>query len=156
MPFRARSSIRARRSTPNSTQSRVDAAIDTVLASLGGSHTGRFRPGTIDYFELADIFRFAIRNHRRRLFPPEGDVTYPGIGMVARQDKGRWFVTDVYDGLPADRAGILVGDEIAAVDRKPYREIGSFEGKVGQTVDVSLRRRADDPLDRHAPSRSSN
>ena len=99
------------------------------------SHTGRFLPGTIDYFELADIFRFAIRNDRRRLFPPEGDVSYPGIGMVARQDKGRWFVSDVYDGLPADRAGILVGDEIAAVDGKPYREIGSFEGKVGQTVD---------------------
>ena len=28
----------------NSTQSRVDAAIDAVLASLGASHTGRFRP----------------------------------------------------------------------------------------------------------------
>ena len=63
-----------------------------------------------------------------------------------RQEKGRWFVSDVYDGLPADRAGILVGDEIAAVDGKPYREIGSFEGKVGQTVEISLRRRADDAV----------
>jgi C-terminal processing protease CtpA/Prc len=124
----------------------VDAALDAVLASLGASHTGRFLPGTITYFELADIFRFAIRNDRRRLFPPTGDVSYPGIGMVAKRESSRWFVSDVYDGLPADRAGILVGDEIAAIDGKPYEEIGSFEGKVGQTVEISLRRRAGEPL----------
>ncbi|PSJ62526.1 S41 family peptidase [Kumtagia ephedrae] len=123
--------------------SRVDAAIEAILASLGVSHTDRFRPGTIDYYELADIFRYAIRDDRRRLFPPDGDASYPGIGMVARQDDGRWFVTDVYDGLPADRAGILVGDEIVTVDGKPYDEIASFREKVGMTVGIRLRRRAD-------------
>ncbi len=124
-----------------SSDARIDAAIDTVLASLQASHTGHFRPDTIDYFELADVFRYSIRDDLRRLFPPDGDVSYPGIGMVARQGNGVWFVTDVYDGGPAARAGILVGDEIIAVDGAPYHEITSFRDKVGRSVDIQLRRR---------------
>jgi carboxyl-terminal processing protease len=124
-----------------SPQARIDAAVDTILASLQASHTGRFKPDTIDYFELADVFHHAIRNDLRRLFPPDGEVGYPGIGMIARPGNGLWFVSDVYDGSPAARAGILAGDEITAIDGAPYREIASFKGKVGQTVDVQYRRR---------------
>jgi carboxyl-terminal processing protease len=124
-----------------STDSRVDAAIDAVIASLDASHMGRFEPDTIEYFELADIFRFAIRDDMRRLFPPEGEVTYPGIGMVVvPHDKP--FVSDVYDGSPADRAGILTGDEIVSVDGAPYHPINSFSGKAGRSVEVKLRRNA--------------
>ena len=61
--------------------------------------------------------------------------------MIARPGNGLWFVSDVYDGSPAARAGILVGDEIIAIDGAPYHEITSFQGKVGRTVDVELRRR---------------
>ena len=122
---------------------RVDAAISAVLASLQASHTGHFRPDTIDYFELADVFRFAIRDDLRRLFPPDGDVRYPGIGMVARQGNGLWFVTDVYDGSPAFRAGILTGDEVLSVDGAPYHQITSFRDKAGKQVEVKLRRRPD-------------
>ena len=124
-----------------SPQARIDAAIDTILASLQASHTGRFKPDTIDYFELADVFHHAIRNDLRRLFPPDGEVGYPGIGMIAKPGNGLWFVSDVYDGSPAARAGILVGDEITAIDGAPYHEIASFKGKVGQPVDVQYRRR---------------
>jgi carboxyl-terminal processing protease len=126
--------------TAASPNSRVDAAIDSVLASLGASHTGHFQPDTIDYYELADIFRFAIRGDLKRLFPPDGEVTYPGIGMIARPVDGPLIVTDVYDGGPAAKAGILVGDEILTVDGAPYHEIISFRGKAGRAVDVRLRR----------------
>ncbi|NVD43010.1 PDZ domain-containing protein [Ensifer sp. HO-A22] len=122
---------------------RVDAAIDATIASLRASHNGRFKPDTIAYFELSDIFRFAIRNDLRRLFPPEGDVTYPGIGLVTQTIGDRRFVSDVYDGSPAATAGVLMGDEILSVDDLPYREIASFEGKVGQSVGIRLRRKAD-------------
>ena len=71
-----------------SPDARVDAAIDAVLASLRASHTDRLEPDTIDYFEIADVFRYAIRDDMRRLFPPDGDVTYPGIGMVVRPGDG--------------------------------------------------------------------
>lgn len=126
----------------SSSNERVSKAINTVLASLGASHTGRFQPDTIAYFELADIFRFAIRSDLRRLFPPDGEVSYAGIGLIAQPSNGSLFVNDVYDGSPADRAGILVGDEILAVDGAPYHEIASFRDKVGRTVEVSLRRNA--------------
>ncbi|MCC2690479.1 MAG: hypothetical protein K0S21_3282, partial [Rhizobiaceae bacterium] len=92
----------------SSPDGRVDAAIDRVLASLGVSHTGRFEADTIAYFEIADVFRFAIRDDMRRLFPPRGEVGYPGIGMVVRPDSGKLFVSDVYDGSSAARAGMLV------------------------------------------------
>jgi carboxyl-terminal processing protease len=126
--------------TSASPAARVNTAIATVLASLRASHTGHFLPNTIDYFELSDIFRFAIRDDLRRLFPPSGEVSYAGIGMIARPVNGLWFVTDVYNGSPADRAGILVGDEIVSVDGAPYREIESFRGKAGKTVELALRR----------------
>lgn len=129
--------------TATSPVARVDAAIGAVLASLQASHTGHFRPDTIDYFELADVFRFAIRDDLRRLFPPDGDVRYPGIGMVARQGNGLWFVTDVYDGSSAFRAGILTGDEVLSVEGAPYHQITSFRDKAGKQVELKLRRRPD-------------
>ncbi|OOG75030.1 carboxyl-terminal protease [Sinorhizobium sp. A49] len=122
---------------------RVDAAIDRSLASLQASHNGRFKPDTIAYFELSDIFRFAIRNDLPRLFPPKGDVSYPGIGLVTHMIGNKRFVSDVYDGSPAAKAGVVMGDEMLSVDGLPYREIASFQGKVGQSVDIHLRRRAD-------------
>ncbi|HXV31267.1 MAG TPA: S41 family peptidase [Sinorhizobium sp.] len=131
--------------TAGSSGARVDTAIETVLASLGVSHTDRFTADTIDYYELADIFRFAIRSDLRRLFPPDGTVHYPGIGMVTRLKDGIHFVSHVYDGGPADRAGILTGDEILSVNGRPYHEIKSFQGRAGQTVDVRLRRNREGP-----------
>jgi carboxyl-terminal processing protease len=128
----------------DSSKEAVDQAIDTVLASLGASHTARYTPESIAYFELADVFRFALRRSAERLFPPDGDVRYAGIGMIAAPANGLWFVTDVYDGSSADRAGVEVGDQIIAVDGAAYDEVGSFRAKVGKTAVVELRRRPGD------------
>ncbi|MEQ9690072.1 MAG: PDZ domain-containing protein, partial [Bauldia litoralis] len=94
-------------------------AIDFVLASLDVSHTGRFAPEELAYYELVDVFRYGLRERIRQIFPPDGDVTYAGIGIASVADGDRVFITDVYDGGPADRAGLLVGDEILAVDDEP-------------------------------------
>jgi C-terminal processing protease CtpA/Prc len=58
---------------------------------------------------------------------------------------GKRFVTDVYDASPAAKAGVLAGDEIVSADGAPFAEIGSFRGKVGQSVRLELRRQADAP-----------
>ena len=118
----------------------LDRAMDEALASLGASHTGRYTPDRVDYYELADVFRYALRSDARRLFPPEGRVAYEGIGIASRTIDGRIFVTDVYDGAPAAEAGILAGDEILSVDGAPFSEIGSFDGRSGETVQVEVRR----------------
>ena len=120
----------------------VDTAIERILASLEASHTARFKQDTIAYYELADIFRFAIRHDMKRLFPPNGAATYAGVGMVTRMENGLRFVSDVYDDSPADKAGIRVGDEVLSVDGAPYREIDSFRDRIGRTVEIRLRREA--------------
>jgi C-terminal processing protease CtpA/Prc len=113
------------------------------LETLGATHTGRFTPDSIEYFELAEVFHRGITERRRALFPPEGVVTYPGIGMVPRAIGGKLFVAYVYDGSPAARSGVMVGDEILSVDGRPYAPIGSFAGKAGQTVALEVRRKAE-------------
>jgi len=122
----------------------VDRSIATLLATLGVSHTARYTPDSIDYFELADVFRFAIRRSAERLFPPDGDARYAGIGVIVKPANGLWFVTDVYHGSAGDRAGIEVGDQIITIDGASYDEIGSFRGKVGKPVSVALRRHPGD------------
>lgn len=124
----------------NLSPAEFDKAAADALAGLGVSHTGRYTSDRIDYFELLDIFRFAVRNDLRRIFPPRGTVGYAGIGMRVAEIDGRRFVTDVYHGGSAARAGVREGDEMLAVDGEPYREIASFEKKVGKTVALTLRR----------------
>ena len=118
--MRWRSPSRAFPSLTKAEPALVDDAIDFVLQSLETSHTARYPTGSVEYYELLDVFRFAARDAVRRLYPPEGNITYDGIGMATRSIDGTIFVTDVYDGGPADKAGVLAGDEILWVDGKPF------------------------------------
>jgi C-terminal processing protease CtpA/Prc len=119
-----------------------------ILASLGASHTGRLTPDQLDYYELAGVFRYALHDNIRALFPPDGKVTYDGIGIASKDIDGKRFITDVYDGSPADRAGLKAGDEIVSADGQPFAEIGSFKGKAGHDVDLKIRHTAGaDPVD---------
>jgi C-terminal processing protease CtpA/Prc len=125
----------------------VDAAIDFVLASLETSHTARYPVGSVEYYELLDVFRYAVRDGVRRLYPPDGNVTYDGVGMATRSIDGAVYVTDVYDGGPADRAGVLAGDEILFVDGKPFAGAGVFAGHTAAPAILSVRREAGaDPI----------
>ncbi len=121
----------------------VGDAIAFVLDSLGASHTGRYTPDQVDYYELADVFRFALRRDIRQIFPPRGEVTYAGIGIASAEIGGKSFVTHVYDSGPAAKAGLMAGDEIVSVDGAPFAEIGSFRGKAGTTAHLMVRRSAD-------------
>jgi Periplasmic protease len=78
---------------------------------------------------------------------PDGEVSYVGIGAYARQLAGKTFATGILAGLPADRAGLRVGDEIVDVDGKPYRSIESFFGKADQSVILRIRRQPDGPIE---------
>jgi carboxyl-terminal processing protease len=85
------------------------------------------------------------RDGLHRVFPG-GEVTYPGIGVFTRLDsQGRTFITGVVDGTPAARARLLVGDEILAADDMSFRPVGSFRGKVGTPVALTVRRSVDGP-----------
>jgi carboxyl-terminal processing protease len=123
----------------------LDTAIDRMLAALKTSHTARYTPDEVDYYELLDVFRYNYRNRIRDLYPPEGEITYEGIGIATKEIDGKLFVTDVYDGGPAARANVKAGDEVVSADGAPFAAIGSFKGKTGKEVALTLRRKAHGP-----------
>ena len=125
---------------PDATSEEVAAALETMLDDLGASHTGHYLPGELAYYELLDIFaRDEFASRLRKLFP-KGEVAYTGIGVVPRTLAGRVFLAAVYHGGPAERAGLLVGDEIVSADGKPFDPIGSFDNKAGEPVRLEVRR----------------
>jgi carboxyl-terminal processing protease len=115
-----------------------------MLAELAASHTGHYTPADPAYYQLLDVFSGALRRDLRRLFP-EGQVTYPGIGIFTRRLGDKIFVSGVLDGLPAAKAGLQVGDELLTADGMPYHPINSFTAKVDQEVTLQVRRSLDAP-----------
>jgi carboxyl-terminal processing protease len=122
------------------------AVINAMLAELRASHTEYLLPDQTAYYQIADIFLNVRRPDLRRFFP-DGEISYPGIAVLTRQDaQGRRFVIGAIDGGPAARAGLLAGDEIVAADGAAFREVDSFRGKVGTSVTLSIRRIASGPV----------
>jgi carboxyl-terminal processing protease len=115
-----------------------------MLAALGASHTARYRQDNPAYYQLLDIFSGSLRRDLRNLFP--NGVRYPGIGIFTRQIGDKLFVSGTIAGLPAEDAGILVGDEIIDIDGTEFEPVGSFTDKVGQNVTMHVRRAAGGPV----------
>jgi carboxyl-terminal processing protease len=125
---------------PGATTEEVAAALDAMLDELGASHTEHYVAGELAYYELLDVFaRDEFAPRLQKLFP-KGQVAYTGIGVVPRTLEGRVFLAAVYHGGPAERAGLLVGDEIVSADGKPFDPIGSFDDKAGEMVRLEVRR----------------
>jgi len=122
------------------------AVINRMLSELAASHTGYYTASDPAYYQLLDIFSGALRQPLRRLFP-DGQVSYPGIGIFTKALDGKTFISGVLDGLAASKAGLLVGDEIIAADGDPFHPIKSFAPKVGQEVTLAIRRRGDGPAE---------
>lgn len=109
--------------------------INEMLGALKASHTEYFIADEPAYYELADLFF------------PQRRLRYVGIGAYTTEIDGRLFVSGMLDGLPADRAGLKIGDEIIAADGAPYHPIASFAGKQNEPVMLSIRRHQDGPVE---------
>ncbi len=118
------------------------AVINRMLAELHASHTGYYTPEDTAYYDLADIFSGSLRHQLPQAFP-DGKVAYTGIGIFTRSIDGRTFVSGVLNGLPADKAGLLVGDELLAADGAPFAPVGSFVDTTGHKVTLTVRRMRD-------------
>jgi carboxyl-terminal processing protease len=120
------------------------ARINALLAELKTSHTGLFTPDDYDYYVLLDILSPSpnLGDLIAQRFWGSGPY-YPGIGAFTRTIDARHFVDDIMEGSPAERAGLRYGDEIVAVDGKPYSSIAAFRDKIGATVALTIRRDAD-------------
>ncbi|HEX2277865.1 MAG TPA: S41 family peptidase [Candidatus Tectomicrobia bacterium] len=122
------------------------AVINRMLSELAVSHTGYYTSADPAYYQLLDIFSGGLQRSLRQFFP-DGQVSYPGIGVFTRQLGGKTFIAGVLEGLPASKAGLVVGDEIIAADGEPYHPLESFATKTGRDVTLVIRRRADGPTE---------
>jgi carboxyl-terminal processing protease len=127
------------------TEAERSAAINAMLAELGASHTHHYTRDETAYYELADIFSYKLRREIPKYF--SGDkVAYSGIGMFTKEIDGKTFISAVFPGLPADKAGLLLGDELVSADGAPFEPVASFRNKAGKAVALKVRRKADGPL----------
>lgn len=61
---------------------------------------------------------------------------YGGIGSLIHQENGKSYIAEPYKGLPADKAGVKIGDRILAVNGE------STEGKNSTAVSAAMRGQA--------------
>jgi carboxyl-terminal processing protease len=127
------------------TDAERSAAINAMLDELGVSHTHHFIKEQPSYYQLADIFSWPLRRDIPKYFSG-GAITYSGIGIFTKKIDGKTFISGVLAGLPADAAGLRVGDEIISADGSSFEPVGSFRGKEGEAVALAIRRDADGPF----------
>lgn len=94
--------------------------INDLLDHLGTSHTRYYPEGTPEYHQL------------RAIFTRGQGPTYEGLGWVVDEEG---FVRDVWDGFPADQAGVLTGDRVLS-SRDGRLEL---ERRPGETVRVTAK-----------------
>jgi carboxyl-terminal processing protease len=127
------------------TDAQRSAAINALLAELHASHTHHYTRDETAYYELVDIFSYPLRRDIPKHFDDK-QVRYAGVGMFTKDIGGKTFVTAVFPNKPAERAGLLPGDEIIAADDEPFEPVASFRGKTGERVALSVRRDANGPV----------
>ena len=123
----------------------INSVIDNILDQLDASHTGRFQPDQLEYYELIDIYAQGLTELDEQFFP-DGDVRYVGVGLRTKEIDGKTFAAMVYHGGPAHRSGLLTGDEIISVDNAPYHPIHSFREKNNIPVTFEVRRNPHGPV----------
>ncbi len=111
-------------------------AIREMLALLEASHTALYKREQREWFDVLDIFAGspALKEDVKRLFPPEGAVMAPSVGLVIEHVEGEgWFAREVIAGSSAAGAGILPGDRIVDVEGTD-----ELEGHVGAGLPMGM------------------
>jgi carboxyl-terminal processing protease len=111
------------------------AVINTMLGELDTSHTYLFGRSDPRYYQLLDVF-----SHLGREVFDGGEVRYAETGIVAATIDGKVYVTGIIDGMPAASTGLLIGDEIVAVNGRPFVPEQCTGPEPGPPMQVRIRR----------------
>lgn len=111
--------------------------INQMLAELNTSHTHFYSKLEPAYYQLLGIFNDRGFSKQIKKVFPDGKIDYPGIGIFTKEINKKIFVSAILDNSPAAKAGLKVGDQILAVDSKPYQPIQSF---INTPVKISIQR----------------
>lgn len=127
----------AQKISTETTHAEFSALINAMLKHLNASHTYYMSPADYEYYHLAAIFSFlpAIKT----LFHNQ-EITYPTVGIITTTINRQCFIASVLPGSIAEQAGLLVGDEIVAVNGMPYQPIHSLKDAIGKQVSFDIRR----------------
>ena len=119
----------------------ASAVINQMLSELNTSHTRFYSKLEPAYYQLLGIFSDRGFSKQIKKVFPDGKIDYSGIGIFTKDLNKKTFITAILDNSPAAKAGLKVGDEILAVDGKPYQPIESFVNP--QEVKLSIQRTPD-------------
>jgi carboxyl-terminal processing protease len=121
----------------------ASVVINQMLSELKTSHTHFYTKQEPAYYQLLGIFnRGSFKKELQKIFP-NGKLDYTGIGIFTKDINEKTFISGILEGTPAARTGLKVGDEVIAVDGKPYQPIQSFLDKAEQEVKVSIQESPD-------------
>jgi carboxyl-terminal processing protease len=131
-------------------QAEFARTINAMLDELNASHTVYLTWEDPRYYQLLGVFESSgaydeqIDGVCQSL--SESRVAYCGIGIdVLHTDEGQ-FVSAIYDGSPAQQAGLLVGDRLLQVQGEPFHPVRSFLNRAGETVTLAIQRVRSGPV----------
>lgn len=105
------------------------ALVNQMLDELHASHTSYVDDTDVEYAMLGAVMDQDLQGHR-----------IAHIGLMGHPVGAEYVVTAVYDGGPAQKAGLVSGDRILLADGMPFETAGSFKGKEGQGVSLQFHR----------------
>lgn len=111
--------------------------INAMLGELRSSHTYYLTPDDYEYYHLGALF-FNIPEIGAVFKGKE--VLYPTVGVITQSIDNRTYVASVLHGSVAEKAGLLKGDEILAVNGKPYAPVASLRSSIGKNTAFSVKR----------------
>ena len=136
---------KAREQLRGTTAADRPAILAALVRQLATSHTEYLWRDEPRYWQLLSIFQDILAKPSDRCPDPRKLPPMPievaDIGVWWTQRDGRWFVGGVFDDSPAQRAGLLLGDEIVTADGKPFRPVAAFAGGPTRTVALGVRRK---------------
>jgi carboxyl-terminal processing protease len=121
----------------------ASVVINQMLSELNTSHTRFYTQLEPAYYQLLGIFNNPSFNEEIRKVFPDGKFDYTDIGIFTQEINGKTFIKAILDGSPAAKAALQVGDEVLAVDGKPYHPIQSFVDKADREVKILIQQTPD-------------
>jgi carboxyl-terminal processing protease len=125
------------------TRAELSAVINDALSRLHASHTQHYTQDQREYYEILDIFWPGGVPERKGSLIKPGTPEYVGVGLATRVIDGHTFVMDVYDGGPADQAGIHAGDELIGVEGGSWGDVVPFREREGKDTRITIQRTPD-------------
>ena len=100
------------------------AIVNRLLSELNASHTALYTTDDLDYWALQSIFSGG------NLDAYEIDFS----GIWPEQHDGIWYAKYVLLNSPAEKAGVLSGDELISIDGGDFRPLGFNEDSISTLI----------------------